>query len=133
MAAALKARMTVRAERVLDSCDIGNVFEVGKAFLPSVGLRSTNWKYSFLPDFHGPWGSGSRVPNRVGLLPHALIGERWRVHIPYLRRNFLSQVHDPLWYSVSVSSTRGEPAQYKFLDQPIDHASAGTEQSALEY
>jgi len=56
VAAALMARMTVTPGRVFDSCDIGNVFEfiVGKAFLPSVGFRPMNWKYSFLPDFHGP-------------------------------------------------------------------------------
>ena len=56
MAAALMARMTVTPERVLDSCDIGNVgeFIVGKAFLHSVDLGPLIWKYSFLPDFSRP-------------------------------------------------------------------------------
>ena len=68
MAAALMARMTVTPGRVLDSCDIGNVFEFGKAFLPSVGLRPMNWKYSFLPDFHGPWGLGFEGSRSSGVI-----------------------------------------------------------------
>ena len=93
-----------------------------------------NWKYSLSPDFHGRLSSRSGVPGRVGVLPRALISERWGVsQIPCLPRSLPSHIHDSLWYSVSVSRTRREPAQYEFLDQPIEHASASADQSALEY